>query len=284
MIGALLHAEFRKIFSVNLWWALLLPVVLLSFGAGWLGAALGSLVDPGESLGGSVPVGLLTVSMATNFSTLFTAVFGVLAVSAEHGNKSITTTYLTGNPRAAVLGAKFLAYLGVGLLYGLSNVVFASAGGLLGSGFQHFGDVGDWFAVCGAGVLSMVLWTLLGVGFGALVTQPALAILSLLGYRLVFESVVYLSLLGSTAASPVAAYLPVASGNGITGNLAVSIFVRDVTGQPERYAPKDALDLMHVFFGGTYAHPWWLSLTTFVGYTAVFVVLGWLVSRRRDIT
>lgn len=284
MIRGLLTAEFRKIFSVSLWWALLLPVVLLSFGAGWLGTALGSALDPGQRFGGSVPIGLLMVSMATNFSTLFALVFGLLAVSAEHGNKSITTTYLTGNPRAAVLGAKLLVYLGVGLLYGLSNVVFASAGGLLGAGFQHFGNVGDWFAVCGAGVLSMVLWTLLGVGFGALVTQPTVAILALLGYRLVFESVVYLSLLGSTAAAPIAAYLPAASGNGITGNLAVSIFVQDVTGQPERYAPQDAIDLLHVFFGGTYAHPWWLSLTTFVGYAAVFVVLGWLVGRRRDIT
>ena len=37
MVTALVRSEFRKIFTVNLWWALLIPVALLSFGAGWFG-------------------------------------------------------------------------------------------------------------------------------------------------------------------------------------------------------------------------------------------------------
>lgn len=284
MIGPLLKAEFRKIFTINLWWALLLPVVGVSFSAGWLGTAIGTLAEVGQRVGAPLPIGLLTVSMATNFSAIFAASFGVLAVSGEHRCKSISTTYLTGNPRVAVLGAKLIAYLCVGLLYSVTNIVFASAGALVGSGFQRLGNPGEWFAVCGAAVLAVVLWTLLGVGFGALISHSAVAIVALLGYRLVVEFVVGLYLLGSPSTVAIAGYLPAASGNGIVGNLAVSIFVLALTGQPERFAPEEPVDILHLFFGGTYNHPWWLSLVTFVGYTAVIIVCGGLASRRRDIT
>lgn len=286
MIRPLLKAEFRKIFTVNLWWALLLPVVGVSFFVGWLVTAVTTQFVGGvtQGLGATLPVGLLTVSMATNFTTWFAATFGALAVSGEHRSMSITTTYLTGNPRGSVLGAKLVAYLAVGLVYGVANAVFASLGVLAGAGWQHFGDLGDWLAVCGAGVLAMALWTLLGVGFGALIPQSTVAIVVLIAYRLVFESVLFTYLVASPTASWVAGYLPAASGNGVAGNLAVSTFLLAATGQPERFSPEGPVDILHFFFGGTYNHPWWLSLVTFVGYTAVIVVSGWWVSRRRDIT
>jgi ABC-2 type transport system permease protein len=282
MIGALIKAEFRKIFTVNLWWALLIPVVVLSFGAGWLGTSIGTVSQMQAELGKPLPVGLLTVSMSTNFSTIFAALFGAMAVSGEHRSKSITTTYLTGNPRGAVLSAKLVTYASLGVLYGLVNILFASVGALIGASFQGFGDAGDWFAVGGAGLLAMVLWTLLGVGVGALISNSVVSIIALLVYRFVFESVVSIFLIGS--ASAVGAYLPNGAGSGIVGNLAVPIFISAVLGRPETTVPENGVEVLHFFFGGTYGHAWWLSLITFVGYTAVFVLGGWLVSRRRDIT
>jgi ABC-2 type transport system permease protein len=282
MIGALIKAEFRKIFTVKLWWALLIPVAVLSFGAGLLGTSFGTVSQMQAELGKPLPVGLLTVSMSTNFSTIFAALFGALAVSGEHRNKNITTTYLTGNPRGAVLIAKLVAYAGVGVLYGLVNILFASVGALIGASFQSFGDSGDWFAVGGAGLLAMVLWTLLGVGVGALISNSVVSITALLVYRFVFESVVSIFLIGS--ASEVGAYLPNGAGSGIVGNLAVPTFISAVVGRPETAVPESGVEVLHFFFGGTYGHAWWLSLITFVGYTVVFVLGGWLVSRRRDIT
>ena len=41
--------------------------------------------------------------------------------------------------------------------------------------------------------------------------------------------------------------------------------------------------MLHLFFGGTYDHPWWLSLLTFLVYTAGFVAGAWFVGRRREI-
>ncbi len=282
-MGGLVRAEFRKIRTVNLWWALLIPVAVLSFFAGLVGTAIGSIPELQESAGRPVPVGLLTVSLSTNYSTIFAALFGTLAVASEHRNKSITTTYLTANPRAAILGAKLIAYVNVGLLYGLVNVLFSSVGGLLGAGTAGFGDIVSWFTVCGAGLLAMVLWTLLGVGFGALVTNSVVAVISLVAYKFVIEFVVSTILLGSEVAG-IVAYLPGSAGNGIIGNLAVPIFIDNIAGAREPMVPVQAFEVLHFFFGGSYGHPWWLSLLTFLGYTVVFVAGGWQLGNRRDIT
>lgn len=283
MVTALVRSEFRKIFTVNLWWALLIPVALLSFGAGWFGTAVGTISELERSLGRPLPLGLLTVSMSTNFSTIFAVLFGALAVAGEHRNKSITTTYLTGNPRGAVFGAKLIAYSAVGALYGVVNVVCASLGGLLGAGLDGFGDPLDWFAVGGAGLLAMVLWTVLGVGFGALIGNAGLAVVVPLLYKFVVEFIISTFLAG-TDASGVAAYLPGAAGNGVVGNLAVPIFVEAVAGPDEPFIPREVFELLHFFFGGSYGQGWWLSVLVFLAYAAGFALAGWAVSRQRDIT
>jgi ABC-2 type transport system permease protein len=282
-MGGLVRSEFRKIFTINLWWALLIPVAVLSLGSGWMGTAIGTINELEQEIGKPLPLGLLTVSMSTNFSTIFAAIFGALAVSAEHRNKSITTTYLTGSPRGAVLGAKLIVYTNMGLIFGLVNVLAASIGGLLGAGLDGFGDPADWFTIGGAGLLSMVLWTLLGVGFGTLVTNSVAAIIALLIYKLVFEFILSTFLMNSNVAD-FGSYLPGAAGNGIVGNLAVPIFISSITGPSEPNVPQEVFEVLHFFFGGSYGHPWWASLLTFVGYTVVFVVGGWLLSNRRDIT
>lgn len=282
MVG-LIKSEFRKITTTNLWWALLLPIALLSFGAGWLGTYTGALADMQKSAGRPLPVGLLTVSMSTNFSTIFAALFGVLAIAGEVRNQTLTTTYLTGGTRTRVLVAKLVSYTGAGIVYGLANVVFASLGGLLGAGVDGFGYPGDWFAVGGAGLLAMVLWMLLGVGFGALVSSAVVAIMVLLIYKFVIEFVASLYLLTSDM-SGVVPYLPGSAGGGIVGNIAVPLFIAAGAGANEQNVPKSAFEVLHFFFGGSYGHPWWASVLTFAGYAAVFLVGGWYVSHRRDIT
>ncbi|MEU6131539.1 ABC transporter permease [Saccharopolyspora sp. NPDC047091] len=282
-MDGLVKSEFRKIFTTNLWWALLIPVALLSFGASWMGTGFGYMPAIEEDLGRPLPLGLLTMSMSTNFSTIFAGLVGALAFAGEYRNKSITTTYLTGNPRGAVLGAKLIAYTNLGLLYGLVNVLSASLGALAGGGVDGFGEGPDWLIVSAAGLLAMVLWTLLGVGFGALVANPVIVIIVLLVYKFVFEFIVDLFLVGSDA-SGVVSYLPGAAGSGIVGNLAVPTFISAIAGPNEPNVPQGLFDVLHFVFGGSYGHPWWLSMLTFAGYAALFVLGGWYFSGRRDIT
>ncbi|MBK0870483.1 ABC transporter permease subunit [Saccharopolyspora sp. HNM0986] len=282
-MGGLIKSEFRKVFTTNLWWALLIPVAVISFGSGWMGTGFGTINSIEQEIGRPLPLGLLTMSMSTNFSVIFAGLLGALAITGEHRSKSITTTYLTASSRGAVLSAKLISYTGLGLLYGLVNVLAATAGGLVGAGTNGLGNLADWFAVGGAGLLAMVLWTLLGVGFGAVVSSPVVAIMVLLIYKFVFEFIVT-SFLMTSDPQGVSAYLPGTAGSGIVGNLAVPIFIRAAAGSNEQMVPQDVFDVLHFFFGGSYHHPWWLSLLTFAGYTTVFVLGGWYFSRRRDIT
>lgn len=284
-MSGLIKAEFRKIFTTSLWWALLIPVALLAFGTGWLGSALVALIDMMEQFDRAMPLGLLSVSMSMNFSTIFAALFGAITFAGEFRNKTITTTYLTGSPRGAVLAAKLITCSSIGLLYGVADVLFASLGGLLGAGQQEFGNFGsltDWLSVSGAGLIAMVLWTLLGVGFGALVANAVVAIIIPLIYKFVIEFILTLSMIDSPA-SAIGPYLPGAAGNGIVSNLAVPLFVAAVAGPDEPNTPRFVFEFLHLFFGGSYDHPWWASLLTFAGYTAVFVAGAWLINRRRDI-
>lgn len=281
-MGGLVKAEFRKVFSTGLWWGLLIPVALLSFLAAWSGSALGAVRELEATVDAPLPLGLLTVSLSTNFCTVFAAIFGAMAMAGEYRHKSITTTYLTGAPRGAVLAAKLIAYSNIGLGYGLVTVLFASMGALLGAGLDGFGNPGDWAAVSAAGLLAMTLSTLLGVGLGALVTNPVLVVVVVLVYKFVAEPILS-SFLLSTETS-LGGYLPAASGNGIMGNLAVPLFVKAVAGADEANFPASGYELMHFFFGGAYGQPWWASVLTFVGYAALALVAGWQVGRRRDIT
>lgn len=282
MVG-LVRAEYRKIVTTRLWWALLIPIAVLSFFASWFGTAIGAIAEMQAAASRPIPVGLLTVSMATNFSTIFAAVFGAMSIAGEHRNRGITTTYLTATRRSAVLVAKLVTHAGVGLTYGLVNVLFASFGALLGAGIDGFGDIADWFAVGGAGVLAMVLWTLLGVGFGAMVANSVIAIIAPLGYKFVFEFVLSLYLIGSETPE-LGAYFPGGAGSGIVGNLAVPLFADVAFSGTGDTLASEPIEILHFFFGGNYQFPWWLSVLIFTGYTMVFVVGGWLLSDRRDIT
>ncbi|MHA6805526.1 ABC transporter permease [Salinifilum ghardaiensis] len=290
-MGGLVRAEIRKIATTHLWWALLVPVTVLSFLAGWLGTALGTLNELEQAFGGTLPLGLLTVSMATNFSTIFAALFGAMAVSGEHWNRSITTTFLTGNPRGAVLGAKLLVYAGAGLVYGLVNVLCSSIGALVGAGLEGFGRPLDWFTVGGAGVLVMILWTLLGVGLGALIANSVASIFVLLLYRFPVESMLasFLTSSGNVTANAISAYLPASAAGGVVGNIAVPVFLAELSGTAELpgsargSVPPGVVETLHLFAGGSSGHPWWASLLTFAAYTAAIVLLGWAASRRRDV-
>lgn len=282
-MGGLIKSELRKITTTNLWWALLLPVVLLSFGAGWLGTMTGALSEMQRSAGRPLPVGLLTVSMSTNFSTIFAALFGALAIAGEVRSQTITTTYLVGGTRTRVFGAKLISYAAAGVVYGLANVIFATLGGLIGAGLKGFGNPADWFAVGGAGLLAMTLWMLLGVGVGALLSNAVVAIMGLLVYKFIVEFMASLVLLTSDL-SDVVPYLPGSAGGGIVGNLAVPMFIAAGAGANEQNVPVAAFEVLHFFFGGSYGHPWWASALTFTGYAALFVAGGWYVSQRRDIT
>src|SRR5882757_611097 len=117
-MGRLIKAEFRKILTTKLWWALAIPAVALAVGWGWLSSV--AFTDVGDGLDdilanynidvSEVSWASLGLTRAMNFATLFPMVFGALALASEISRRTITTSFLTAPTRATVLGAKAVVY------------------------------------------------------------------------------------------------------------------------------------------------------------------------------
>ena len=93
-VRAQVRAELRKVRSTKLWWALLIPVALLSTLVNLFSGVFTSSI-PDERL----PLLLGSLAYALVLAGVFAAVHGVAAAAGEHRHRTITTTYLTSRPR-----------------------------------------------------------------------------------------------------------------------------------------------------------------------------------------
>lgn len=301
-MGRLLKAEYRKIITTKMWWALLIPSVLLAIGWAWLGgdffsqvaSGLGDALDDAD-----VRIDLdemswasLALTRAMNFATLFPMVFGALAVASEISRRTITTSFLTAPTRASVLTAKAIVYVIWGLIYGIVVALGATIGTAIGSDAAVLPDTGDWILILLAGVLACVLWTVLGMGVGALLGSPVAALLVLLLYAGLVGPVAELIITPATNYSYVAGMMPNGSANGLTGSTASELLFQEaeelVAASGQGIIPDDAVDAFNKFTrfaaGAPGAFAMWISGLIFAAWTALFFVTGMLRNNRRDIT
>ena len=299
-MGRLVKAEFRKIFTTKLWWALLIPAVLLAVGWAWGVAAL--VTDIVEDLSSSdlleeadvslddMSWSILALTRSMNIATIFPMVFGSLALASEISRKTITTSFLTAPNRASVLSAKAITYVLWGLIYGVVVAGAASLGTVLGSKSSLLPSAGDWILVLIAGIVSCVLWTLLGMGVGALLGSPVGTLVLLLVYALLVGPFGELILTGVTEGSHLAGWLPNGSANGLTGATASALLfgqVQDLVNNSEIIS-QSAIDefeqAVRLAAGAPGAYSLLVSGAIFVAWTMVFFVTGLLRNQRRDIT
>jgi ABC-2 type transport system permease protein len=299
-MGRLVKAEFRKIFTTKLWWALLIPAVLLAVGWAWGVAAL--VTDIVEDLSSSdlleeadvslddMSWSILALTRSMNIATIFPMVFGSLALASEISRKTITTSFLTAPNRASVLSAKAITYVLWGLIYGVVVAGAASLGTVLGSKSSLLPSAGDWILVLIAGIVSCVLWTLLGMGVGALLGSPVGTLVLLLVYALLVGPFGELILTGVTEGSHLAGWLPNGSANGLTGATASALLfgqVQDLVSNSEIIS-QSAIDefeqAVRLAAGAPGAYSLLVSGAIFVAWTMVFFVTGLLRNQRRDIT
>lgn len=298
-MGRLIKAEFRKILTTNLWWALLIPSVALAFGWAWLSGIaftdvagdLDDVLSEFELNLDEFAWGSLALTRAMNFATLFPMIFGALALASEIHRRTITTSFLTAPSRSVVLGAKAVVYTVWGLLYGLVVALAASLGVLIGADSNVLPDAGDWIMILLSGVIVCMLWTLLGMGVGALLGSPVAALLVLLLYSALFGPVGDLVITLSTEGSNIAGALPNGSANGMTGATASAILLQEVqdaiNGIGGSMTSDDIDDfdtIVRLAAGAPGAFSLWISGLIFLGWTALFFVTGLLRNQRRDIT
>lgn len=296
-MGRLITAEFRKILTVKLWWALLIPAVALGFGASLFTAGIArevaqsvrddALLEQTGLTFQDVPWAVIALSRSINVTTIFPMLFGALGLSTELHRRTITTSFLTAPNRATMLGAKAVTYLVWGLIYGVVIVGVSMLGTLAGSGGQYLPSGGNILLIAVAGVLSCMLWTLFGLGVGALLGSTTGSVVLLLVYAVIAEPVLAVFLHNN-----VAGILPNSAADGLTGASATQMIVDQLQTYPQvRTAivdnPTDwssALQVIRIGAGAVGTLVWWVSGLIFLAWTAVFFGAGMLVNQRRDIT
>jgi ABC-2 type transport system permease protein len=297
-MGRLIKAEFRKILTTKLWWALLIPAVLLAAGwawgaSAWISGLISDASDEDFIREFDIPIEELSwtsiaLTRSMNIATVFPMVFGALALASEISRKTITTSFLTAPNRASVLGAKAVTYVLWGLIYGAVVAGAASLGVLIGSQGRYLPEADDWILILMAGVLACILWTLLGMGVGALLGSPVGALVILLIYALLVGPVGELILFGVTEGSHAPGLMPNGSANGLTGSTATQLLFDQAQNLVGSRISAEAQDNFETFFraltGAPGAFALWISGLIFLAWTALFFGLGLMRNARRDIT
>lgn len=264
------RAEFRKAFSIRLWWALLLPVVALSALVNLFGGLFTAALDRAGTA--APPVLLGSLAYALSLTSVFAALYGVVTAAGEFRHRTVTTTYLTARGRGRALAAKAVSTAAVGALYAAVTVVVGVPAGLIsGSGVP---GVAALAAVAATGLAVAALWAVLGTALGTLITNQAGVLVVTLVYLLVAETLISL-LLGrsdSPVAARLAAYLP-----GNAGDVAVY----DVAG---RALLGDGTRLVELLAGVSAPPPWWGALLVLAAWAGAAVAAAAVVGGRRDIT
>lgn len=180
-----LFAELRKMRSTRTNLGLLAGMVVLIL----LSVLLNGLISkPAELSGVKDQYMLLSAGTA---GALFAALIGVMAITSEFRHGTIRPTFVVTPGRTRVLGAKVLASLLMGIVFGLVAIGLS-----FGLGYGILSGRGIALALGGGDILWLVLgtpaitaaWAVLGVGVGALVRNQVVAVIGLIVCAMVIDN------------------------------------------------------------------------------------------------
>lgn len=266
------RAELTKQLTTAMWWILAIVLVVYvgttAAGLGFVLAASATGALPDSEVPPVPAEGISTAlySLAVSVGYVFPLLIGTLMVTAEFRHQTLSPTFLATPRREIVLGAKVIIGALLGVVFAVIAIIatVGPAAGLL-AGFGLDTDLGssDTWALLGRIVLAFVLWVLVGIGVGAVVRNQVAAIVIVLAFTQFVEPLSRLAASFVDGLSNVTKFLPGAAGDALVGS---SIFAVTVPGAGE--APLD----------------WWAGGLVLLAYAAVFVVLGYFTSWRRDVT
>ena len=228
-----------------------------AFGAG---LAQAPADDPTPAF--QVPGTLRSVYNGGNtLARILALVIGILAMGGEYRYKTMATTYLATPIRTRVLRAKALSLLAFGLLYGLASVlagVFVAIPFVLIKNGSLFLERGDTWRSLILGVVSIGLWTMIGMGVGILIRNTVLAMLVGIGFAYLVEP--SLTALFFVKHWDVGLNLmPTGATNAMLG----------VT-NPLLFAAQDPF-------------PWWAGMLVLAAWCLLPAIAGVLITLRRDV-
>ncbi|MBS2962243.1 ABC transporter permease subunit [Actinocrinis puniceicyclus] len=246
-MNTLIYTEVLKLRTVRGPWLLLAAAALLVIAG--ISGAVNSTKDP-------IDQNLQAVALAhVGLGSVFTLVFGILAVAGEYRHRTITDTYLSTPSRSRVVAAKLVVYAVFGVFCGAVStlvglVVAAAWWSQKGASFA-WGSAGMW-ATIGGGIVWNAAFAAIGVGVGALIRSLVGAITVALAWIVLVEGIVG-QLVGALAR-----WLPFNAGQ------ALGVAAKPMMSQ----------DLL----------PRWGGGVVLAVYTSVFAVVALTTSIRRDVS
>jgi ABC-2 type transport system permease protein len=276
---AALRTELRKLATTRAWWLtavimlayMVVMAVIMAFSLvlGMRDAEETGGVDVTGGLGGNGPVMLDPMDVATSVYTLavalgyiFPAVLGALAVTGEFRHRTITPTLLAEPRRTLVLVAKLGAivpFAAVVAIAGMAGTVLGGAATLAIMGEPTLLGDPEVQRTLAKSTLALLLWGLVGVGFGSVLTNQVAAIVVLLAFTQFVEPLVRILLAQFDATEELSKYLPGAAGESIAGS--------------SLYVSSGLAELL----------PSWQGALVLLGYGVVLVFIGRMTTFRRDI-
>lgn len=260
-----IRGELIRLFSLRLpIWTVVLAVVcggLLTGLLALIGPENASPPMPGldTAEGVEIVLGLPSVLL------FVPALIGTVAVTGEYRQRTIGATFLAVPRRERVLGAKLVVYAALGLVYGVvASAASAAAliGGAAARGVTLPVPTGDLLLPLVQLALAAAVYTLIGVGIGALARNQLVAVGIVLGYFYFLEFVLMV-IPGVNTLYPV---LP----GGATASLTNFSFLSETLAEQTSLGPAS---LGAPVFGGI----------VLLAYAALAAALAVLVPLRRDL-
>jgi ABC-2 type transport system permease protein len=253
---ALIRSEFRKVLSTKL--LLILSLSALAFML--LQIFLSVLLTPPGFEGTNrlmEPAYIKTVIASAGSASVFLLILGIVAMSGEYRNQTITSTFLATPIRWRVMVAKMATFAILAFALALVLWFIAAITTMLLLGTQDSAPF-EWsaaFEILAGTLIGLVLYAILGVAIGSLITSQVAAVVIALVFSFVVEPLITVFFLSV--------------GKWMPGN-ALNAILQTGGGGPE----SNASDLLGVVAG----------VAVLVGYTLVFAIAAALTTNKRDIT
>ncbi|MBX9471431.1 ABC transporter permease [Microcella sp.] len=271
-------AEFAKVFSLKAWWLLGLIMVayvgMTAAGLAFFFSDLGSqLAGAGASAPELDPVvtANLVYSSVTAVGLVILLLFGALLATTEYRHGTLTPTVLAQPRRGVVLAAKGIVAALMGALYGVMGLVGSVGLGapvLAALGESTALDEPEVIAVLMRTLLATALWSLLGLGLGALLTSQIAAIVIVLAFTQFVEPILRLVANVWEWSASLGRFLPGAATDALVGaGLFSSLNAFDSS------IPASEVDALL----------WWQGGVILAALAAVLLVAASLTTMRRDV-
>jgi ABC-2 type transport system permease protein len=264
MIGQV-RSELRKVRSTQtVWWLTLLTVAFVALGV----AASTYFVTTGTQevgIAGSAEIfRFVLANIGTSGSQVIPLCLGILLLTTEFRHNTITATFLAEPNRAVVVAAKVVTILAVGAGIAVVATVVALVISLpwLRADGVDLPSGAELPLILLGNFLVLVLFGLLGLGFGAVIRNQIVAVVVAVLFVMLVEPLLVLLVTGLLdALEPVAAFLPGEAANALQRSVSTA-------------QDASALDQLPMWGGGL----------VLLGYGLALLGIGTRFSVSRDVT